>query len=191
MIRVLTVFGTRPEAIKLAPVVKWLQQWTEEFESIVCVTAQHRQMLDQVMAAFGIYANFDLDLMRDNQSPASVAAAVLAELPGVLSSSRPDVVLVQGDTITTFSASLAAYLNHIPVAHVEAGLRTGDFEHPFPEEMNRCLTSRVAALHFAPTETARKALLDDNIDPESIFRAVVRFARDRETRLSRQRAALR
>lgn len=169
MIRVLTVFGTRPEAIKLAPVVRALQAQSERFLSSVCVTAQHREMLDQVLEVFDVRPDFDLDLMRKNQSPAGVASAVLDQLPDILSSCQPDVLLVQGDTMTTFSASLAAYLQRIPVGHVEAGLRTGNFDHPFPEEMNRCLTTRIAELHFAPTEVARQALLSENVDPETVF----------------------
>jgi len=169
MIRVLTVFGTRPEAIKLAPVVRALQSQPERFHSSVCVTAQHREMLDQVLNIFDIQPDFDLDLMRKNQSPAGVAASILNKLPDILSSYQPDVLLVQGDTMTTFAASLAAYLQRIPVGHVEAGLRTGNFDHPFPEEMNRCLTSKIAQLHFAPTEVARQALLSEGFDPEIVF----------------------
>lgn len=169
MIRVLTVFGTRPEAIKLAPVVHALQEQSTRFHSNVCVTAQHREMLDQVLEVFDVRPDYDLDLMRDDQSPAGVASSVLNQLPEILSSSRPDILLVQGDTMTTFSASLAAYLQRIAVGHVEAGLRTGNFDHPFPEEMNRCLTSRIAQLHFAPTEVACQALLAENVDRGNIF----------------------
>lgn len=169
MIRVLTVFGTRPEAIKLAPVVRALQSRPQEFASSVCVTAQHREMLDQVLDVFEIRPDYDLDLMRQDQSPAGVASSVLKQLPGILTACEPDVLLVQGDTMTTFSAALAAYLQRIPVGHVEAGLRTGNFDHPFPEEMNRCLTTRIAALHFAPTGVAERALLSENVDPETVF----------------------
>jgi len=169
MIRVLTVFGTRPEAIKLAPVVRALQSQPERFHSSVCVTAQHLEMLDQVLNIFDIRPDFDLDLMRDNQSPAGIAASVLNRLPEILESARPDVLVVQGDTTTTFSAALAAYLQRIPVGHVEAGLRTGNFDHPFPEEMNRCLTTRIAQLHFAPTNVAQSALLSEGVDPSTVF----------------------
>ncbi len=169
MIRVLTVFGTRPEAIKLAPVVDALRSRPETFESRVCVTAQHREMLDQVLEVFNIEPDYDLDLMRQNQSPAGVASSVLEQLPDILTRCRPDVLLVQGDTMTTFSAALAAYLQRVPVGHVEAGLRTGNFDHPFPEEMNRCLTTRIATLHFAPTDVAQQALLAENVSPESVF----------------------
>jgi UDP-N-acetylglucosamine 2-epimerase (non-hydrolysing) len=169
MIRVLTVFGTRPEAIKLAPVVRALQSQPELFHSSVCVTAQHREMLDQVLNIFDIRPDIDLDLMRENQSPAGVAASILNKLPDILSSYQPDVLLVQGDTMTTFAASLAAYLQRIPVGHIEAGLRTGNFDHPFPEEMNRCLTSKIAQLHFAPTEVAKQALLSEGFDPRNVF----------------------
>ena len=169
MIRVLSVFGTRPEAIKMAPVIRALKARPGDFESLVCLTAQHRDMLDQVMQCFGLGADYDLDLMRDNQTPAQVAARVLEELPRVLHDARPHVLLVQGDTMTTFSAALVAFLNRVPVAHVEAGLRTGNFDQPFPEEMNRVLTSRVAALHFAPTEAARSALVSEGVDPASVF----------------------
>jgi UDP-N-acetylglucosamine 2-epimerase (non-hydrolysing) len=163
MIRVLSVFGTRPEAIKMAPVVHALQRASERFESIICVSAQHRTMLDQVLGVFGLQADHDLDLMTAGQSPADVAARVLERLPPFLRSIRPDVLLVQGDTMTTFAAAFAAYLERIPSGHVEAGLRTGDRYQPFPEEMNRVLTTRLASLHFAPTEQARAALLAEGV----------------------------
>ena len=163
MIRVLSVFGTRPEAIKMAPVVQALQQSPEHFESIVCVSAQHRAMLDQVLGVFGLRADHDLDLMMAGQSPAEVAARVLERLPPLLRRIKPDVLLVQGDTMTTFAAAFAAYLERIPSGHVEAGLRTGDRYQPFPEEMNRVMTSRLASIHFAPTEQARVALLAEGI----------------------------
>jgi UDP-N-acetylglucosamine 2-epimerase (non-hydrolysing) len=163
MIRVLSVFGTRPEAIKMAPVVHALQSSPERFESIVCVSAQHRNMLDQVLAVFGLHADHDLDLMTEGQSPAEVTARVLEHLPPLLRRIRPDVLLVQGDTMTTFAAAFAAYLERIPSGHVEAGLRTGDRYQPFPEEMNRVMTSRLASIHFAPTAQARAALLGEGI----------------------------
>jgi len=169
MINVLTIFGTRPEAIKLAPVIQALESDPDHFESRVCVTAQHREMLDQVMDQFGISADYDLDLMRKAQSPAEIAGTILQALPAVISETRPDIILVQGDTITAFAAAFAAYLNRVAVGHVEAGLRTGNFDHPFPEEMNRCLTSRIAELHFAPTNSARQALLKEGVRDSNIF----------------------
>ncbi len=167
MIRVLSVFGTRPEAIKMAPVVRALQA-ADQFESIVCVSAQHRAMLDQVLAVFGLKADHDLDLMTSGQSPADVTARVLQRLPPLLQQIRPDVLLVQGDTMTSFAAAFAAYLERIPSGHVEAGLRTGDRYQPFPEEMNRVLTTRLASLHFAPTTKARDALLAEGIPASDV-----------------------
>lgn len=169
MIRVLTVFGTRPEAIKLAPVVRALEARPGEFASTVCVSAQHREMLDQAMQVFGVKPDFDLDLMRDSQSPSDVAGRLLSEMPRVLAAAQPDFVLVQGDTITTFAAAFAAYLHRIPVGHIEAGLRTGNPDHPFPEEMNRMLTTRVSALHFAPTTVAADALRAEGIEDTHII----------------------
>ncbi|MGI9260489.1 MAG: non-hydrolyzing UDP-N-acetylglucosamine 2-epimerase [Woeseiaceae bacterium] len=169
MIKVLTVFGTRPEAIKLAPVVNAFRAAPDRFDARVCLTAQHRQMLDQVMTTFSLTANDDLDLMQSGQSPADVAAAIMQTLPRVLAQSQPDLILVQGDTMTSFAAAFVAYLNRIPIGHIEAGLRTGNFNHPFPEEMNRVLTSRLASLHFAPTDSARDALLTEGVAPETIF----------------------
>ncbi len=163
MIRVLSVFGTRPEAIKMAPVVKALQDAPDRFHSVVCVSAQHRAMLDQVLQVFGLHADHDMDLMTAAQSPADVTARVLERLPPLLRQIRPDVLLVQGDTMTSFAAAFAAYLERIPSGHVEAGLRTGDRYQPFPEEMNRVLTTRLASIHFAPTTQAREALLSEGI----------------------------
>ncbi|HEX2610796.1 MAG TPA: UDP-N-acetylglucosamine 2-epimerase (non-hydrolyzing) [Gemmatimonadales bacterium] len=168
MIRVLSVFGTRPEAIKMAPVVHALQQAPNSFESIVCVSAQHRAMLDQVLGVFGLSADYDLDLMTLGQSPAEVTARVLERLPALLRKVRPDVLLVQGDTMTTFAAAFAAYLERIPSGHVEAGLRTGDRYQPFPEEMNRVMTTRLASIHFAPTEQARSALLAEGVPASDV-----------------------
>jgi UDP-N-acetylglucosamine 2-epimerase (non-hydrolysing) len=168
MIRVLSVFGTRPEAIKMAPVVDALQKAPRRFESILCVSAQHRAMLDQVLGVFGLRADHDLDLMTTGQSPAEVTARVLESLPPLLRQIKPDVLLVQGDTMTTFAAAFAAYLERIPSGHVEAGLRTGDRYQPFPEEMNRVMTSRLASIHFAPTEQARAALLAEGIPPADV-----------------------
>ncbi len=169
MITILSVFGTRPEAIKFAPVIRALEADPGRFESLVCVTAQHRQMLDQVMTTFGLSADFDLDLMQRAQSPADVSGAVLKALPGIIRKAKPDLLLVQGDTATTFASSFAAYLDRVPVGHIEAGLRTGNLDHPFPEEMNRILTTRVASLHFAPTASARSALLDEGVDESYVF----------------------
>lgn len=163
MIRVLSVFGTRPEAIKMAPVVHALENAPDRFESIVCVSAQHRALLDQVLEVFGLKAGYDLDLMTAGQSPADVTARVLERLSPLLRRIRPDVLLVQGDTMTAFAAAFAAHLERIPSGHVEAGLRTGDRYQPFPEEMNRVLTTRLASIHFAPTALARAALLREGV----------------------------
>jgi UDP-N-acetylglucosamine 2-epimerase (non-hydrolysing) len=167
-IRTLCVFGTRPEAIKMAPVVRALEQRREEFESLVCLTAQHREMVDQIMANFGLSADFDLNVMRDSQSPNDVASRILSDLPPLLRETRPQMMIVQGDTTTTMSAALAAFMEGVPVAHVEAGLRTGNLLQPFPEEMNRRVTSIVSALHFAPTAGARDALLHEHV-PEQLI----------------------
>ena len=149
-IKVMSVFGTRPEAIKMAPLVLELQQH-EEIESIVCITAQHREMLDSVMEQFGITADYDLDIMSKGQDLTDITMRVLDKMRGVLREAKPDVVLVHGDTTTTFAGALAAFYEKIPVDHVEAGLRTFDRWSPFPEEMNRSLVGRIATLHFAPT----------------------------------------
>jgi len=151
-IKVMTVFGTRPEAIKMAPVVKALEAQPEVFESIVCVTAQHRQMLDQVLALFEIVPQVDLDLMRPNQDLSDLTSRVLLGMRDVLKTYQPDVVLVHGDTTTTMGTSLAAFYAKIPIGHVEAGLRTFDKYYPFPEEINRVVTDSVATLYFAPTQ---------------------------------------
>ena len=156
------VFGTRPEAIKLAPVILALQD-NPEFRCHVCVTAQHRQMLDQVLEVFQIVPDTDLDLMEPNQTLGRFSARSLEAVDRFLTSERPDLVLVQGDTTTVFMAALAAFYHRIPVGHVEAGLRTGDLQAPWPEEANRVLTTRLAALHFAPTETSRANLLRENV----------------------------
>lgn len=166
-IKVLSVFGTRPEAIKLAPVIHAFNN-DARFESIVCVTGQHREMLDQVLNLFSIKPHYDLDLMRSNQSLSDITAAVLTQLPAVLEAATPDWVIVQGDTTTVMSACLAAFYAHIKIAHVEAGLRTSDKQQPFPEELNRRIASVVADLHFAPTSHARDNLLREGISPESI-----------------------
>jgi UDP-N-acetylglucosamine 2-epimerase (non-hydrolysing) len=168
--RVLVVFGTRPEAIKLCPLVSALRKepFCCRLETIVCVTAQHRQMLDQVLAAFEITPNYDLDLMRPGQTLIALTSRVLAGLESVLTTVKPSLVVVQGDTTTTLCAALAAFYTGVPVAHVEAGLRTFDMRAPFPEEMNRVVTSRLADLHFAATDWAADNLLREGIKPESI-----------------------
>ncbi|EGQ8918990.1 TPA: non-hydrolyzing UDP-N-acetylglucosamine 2-epimerase [Vibrio parahaemolyticus] len=165
--KVLTVFGTRPEAIKMAPLVHALAA-DERFEAKCCVTAQHREMLDQVLELFEIKPDYDLDLMRSGQSLNDVTARILRELKPVLQEFKPDVVLVHGDTATTFAASLAAYYEQIPVGHVEAGLRTGNIYSPWPEEANRKLTGALTQYHFAPTDTSQKNLLQENVEKKNI-----------------------
>lgn len=168
MIKVLTVFGTRPEAIKLAPVIKTLEEQRGKIQSVVCTTSQHREMLNQVLEVFDIKPQYDLNIMKVGQSLIDVTTAVLSGLEDVLSAERPDVVLVQGDTTTTFAASVAAYYHKIAVGHVEAGLRTYDKWQPFPEEVNRRLTTVVADYHYAPTKRAQANLLRENIPRRSI-----------------------
>lgn len=165
--KVLSVFGTRPEAIKMAPVVKTLAN-DSRFEARVCITAQHREMLDQVMTLFAIKADYDLDIMQKGQSLNDVTCRILQGLGPVLDEFKPDIVLVHGDTATTFAASLAAFYQQIPVGHVEAGLRTGNLYSPWPEEANRKLTGALAQLHFAPTDTSKNNLLKENIDPSNV-----------------------
>ncbi|ELE7615404.1 UDP-N-acetylglucosamine 2-epimerase (non-hydrolyzing) [Vibrio vulnificus] len=166
--KVLTVFGTRPEAIKMAPLVHALAA-DERFEAKCCVTAQHREMLDQVLELFEITPDYDLNLMKAGQTLNEVTARILLELKSVLQEFRPDVVLVHGDTATTFAASLAAYYEQIAVGHVEAGLRTGNIYSPWPEEANRKLTGTLTKYHFAPTETSQQNLLQENYSEENIF----------------------
>ena len=149
-IKVMSVFGTRPEAIKMAPLVLELQKHPE-LEGVVCITAQHREMLDSVMDCFGIRADYDLNIMQQGQDLTAITTRVLERMRDVLSEVQPDIVLVHGDTTTTFAGALAAFYAKIPVGHVEAGLRTYDRWSPFPEEMNRSLVGRIATLHFAPT----------------------------------------
>jgi UDP-N-acetylglucosamine 2-epimerase (non-hydrolysing) len=165
--KVLSVFGTRPEAVKMAPVVRRLAQ-TPNIESRVCVTAQHRQMLDQVLHLFGIQPDYDLDLMRDDQSLSELSAAIFTHLDPVFAEFEPDWVLVQGDTTTVAITSLLAYYRRIKVGHVEAGLRTHDKWQPFPEEINRRVAGAVADLHFAPTQLARENLLREGVPDEAI-----------------------
>ncbi|QDG54881.1 UDP-N-acetylglucosamine 2-epimerase (non-hydrolyzing) [Persicimonas caeni] len=161
--RVLTVFGTRPEAIKMAPLVRALDDEPKRFEQVVCVTAQHREMLDQVLELFEIQPDVDLDLMRENQDLTGLTCRILTGLRDVLADIEPDLVLVHGDTTTTFAASLASFYAQIPVGHIEAGLRTGDPYRPWPEELNRQLTDTLSAAYFAPTERAR-----DNLHREGV-----------------------
>ncbi len=166
--KVMVVFGTRPEAIKMATLVHELKNH-DEIETITCVTAQHRQMLDQVLDLFEIVPDYDLDIMKENQSISEITANVLIGIEDVLKKEEPDVVLVHGDTSTTFTAALASFYQKIKVGHVEAGLRTYDKYSPYPEEMNRVLTGRLADIHFAPTETNRQNLLKEGIPDEKIY----------------------
>lgn len=168
-IKVMTIFGTRPEAIKMAPLVLELQKRSEEFEAIVTVTAQHREMLDQVLDIFAITPDYDLDIMQDKQTLAQITNRALNGLDQVMKETKPDIVLVHGDTSTTFVASLAAFYNQIAVGHVEAGLRTWNKYSPYPEEMNRQLTGVIADLHFAPTDKSKVNLLEENKPGERIF----------------------
>ncbi|MCL2409860.1 MAG: UDP-N-acetylglucosamine 2-epimerase (non-hydrolyzing) [Oscillospiraceae bacterium] len=168
MIKVFTIFGTRPEAIKMAPLVKELES-RAEIESIVCVTAQHRQMLDYVLEIFDIKPDFDLDLMRHGQTLSDITSGALTGIEGVLKEIRPDIVLVHGDTTTTLAGALAAFYQQIPVGHVEAGLRTWDKYSPYPEEMNRQMVDCIAELFFAPTEESKQNLLAENKDAAKIF----------------------
>jgi len=183
--KVLTVFGTRPEAIKLAPVLQRLAEAPSLIESVVCVTGQHRQMLDQILRLFEIRPQHDLDIMLDGQDLFDISVRTLAGMKRVLAAERPDVVLVQGDTTSAFLAGLASFYQRIPVGHVEAGLRTGNRYDPFPEEMNRTLLTQVVTHHFAPTARARQNVLDAGADPSGVhltgntvvdaIRAVVRM----------------
>ena len=166
--QVLSVFGTRPEAIKMAPIITSLAS-TPGVSSCVCVTGQHRDMLDQVLNLFGITPDFDLNIMRENQDLAYITTAVIEGMVNILDKLKPDKVLVHGDTTTTFAASLASYYKRIPVAHIEAGLRTGNNYSPYPEEINRRLTDVIADIFFAPTETARRNLLDEGVNSEDII----------------------
>ena len=165
--KTLCIFGTRPEAIKMAPLVLALAA-DERFEAKVCVTGQHREMLDQVLGLFSIIPDYDLKIMKPGQDLTDVTTAILQGLKAVLTEFKPDIVLVHGDTATTFAASLAAYYQQIPVAHVEAGLRTGNLYSPWPEEGNRKLTGALAKLNFAPTETSQDNLLREGVNPDNI-----------------------
>lgn len=172
-LKILTVLGTRPEAIKLAPVIKTLQEYARrmptELKSFICVTAQHRHMLDQMLAVFDLVPDYDLDSMQNGQSPIQTLTTILERLSTVLTDLQPDWVLVQGDTMTTVAAALCAFYAHIQIGHIEAGLRTHQKYYPFPEEINRCLTSSLADLHFAPTEQARQNLLREGVSEQKIF----------------------
>lgn len=165
--KVLTVFGTRPEAIKMAPLVHALSE-DERFDAKCCVTAQHREMLDQVLELFEIKPDYDLNLMKEGQTLNDITAGIIQELKPVLQEFKPDIVLVHGDTATTLAASLAAYYEQIDVGHVEAGLRTGNIYSPWPEEANRRLTGVLAKYHFAPTETSKQNLIQENVNPANI-----------------------
>ncbi len=168
-LKVMTIFGTRPEAIKMAPVVLELAKYPEQITPVVVVTAQHREMLDQVLRLFAITPDYDLDIMSAGQTLYDITSRALTGLRDILAAERPDLVLVHGDTTTTFTAALAAFYQQIPVGHVEAGLRTRNKYSPFPEEMNRKLTGSLTDLHFAPTETARQALLTEAVPAPDIF----------------------
>lgn len=167
--KVMTVFGTRPEAIKMAPLVHELKKHSEQIESVVCVTAQHRQMLDQVLEIFGITPDYDLNIMKDRQTLIDVTTRALQSLDAVIKEVKPDIVLVHGDTSTTFVASLAAFYNQVAIGHVEAGLRTWDKYSPFPEEMNRQLTGVMADLHFSPTDGSADNLRRENKPEDAIY----------------------
>jgi len=167
--KVMVVIGTRPEAIKLAPVMLELEKHREHFETRICVTGQHREMLDQMLRVFSLRPEYDLGVMKSGQDLAGVTAACLTGLDRILRRERPALVLVQGDTTTTFAAALAAYYCHIPVGHIEAGLRTGKKNDPFPEEINRRLATHLSDFHFAPTEVARKNLLLEGVSAENIL----------------------
>lgn len=167
-IKVMTLFGTRPEAVKMAPLVKELEK-CDVIESIVCVTAQHREMLDQVLELFKISPNYDLNIMKEKQTLTGITTRVLEGIEDVLEKEKPDIVLVHGDTTTTFAGGLAAFYKQIKVGHVEAGLRTFDKYFPFPEEMNRKLTGALADMHFSPTTASKSNLLREGVDEETIF----------------------
>lgn len=168
MIKVMSIFGTRPEAIKMAPLVKELEK-CENIESIVCVTAQHREMLDQVLETFDIKPDYDLNIMKQGQTLGDVTTRALTGLEEVIKEARPDIVLVHGDTTTTFAGALAAFYNQVAIGHVEAGLRTDNKYSPYPEEMNRQMVDRLSDMYFAPTEISKNNLLKENIDESKIY----------------------
>ena len=169
MKKIMLVFGTRPEAIKMAPLVKEFEKYPNDFQTIVCVTGQHREMLDQVLNLFEIKPHYDLNIMKQGQDLYDVTARVLVGLRDVLKEAQPDVVLVHGDTTTSTAAALAAFYQQIPVGHVEAGLRTHNIYSPWPEEMNRLITGRIATYHFSPTQLSRQNLLNENVSDKSII----------------------
>ncbi|MDH6313530.1 UDP-N-acetylglucosamine 2-epimerase (non-hydrolyzing) [Parabacteroides sp. PFB2-10] len=169
MKKIMLVFGTRPEAIKMCPLVRKLKLYPEEFQTIVCVTAQHREMLDQVLLLFDVKPDYDLNIMKQGQDLYDITTRVLSGLRDVLKEVQPDMVLVHGDTTTSMVAALAAFYQQIPVGHVEAGLRTHNIYSPWPEEMNRQITTRIATSHFAPTLLSKENLLKENVSPENIY----------------------
>ncbi len=169
-IKILTIFGTRPEAIKMAPLVKEIEKNNDILESIVCVTAQHRQILDQVLSLFEINPNYDLDIMKNNQNLWSLTSEVLLKTKDVMEKVEPDIVLVHGDTTTSMAAALSAFYSKIPVGHVEAGLRTFDKYYPFPEEINRVFVDSVCSYHFAPTDNACENLIKSQVPKENIYK---------------------
>ena len=169
MKRVMLVFGTRPEAIKMAPLVQEFQKYPAQYETLVCVTGQHREMLDQVLSIFGIVPDYDLNIMKPGQDLYDVTARVLSGMRDILTQSQPDVVLVHGDTTTSMAVALAAFYQQIPVGHVEAGLRTQNIYSPWPEEMNRQITGRIATYHFSPTPLSRENLLREGVDKSRIL----------------------
>ena len=169
MKKILLVFGTRPEAIKMAPLVKKLQEYPEQFQTIVCVTGQHREMLDQVLRLFDITPEYDLNIMKPNQDLYDITSRILLGMRDVLREVQPDIVLVHGDTTTSMAAALAAFYQQIPVGHVEAGLRTGNIYSPWPEEMNRLITGRITTYHFSPTPLAKENLLREHVNEKQII----------------------
>ena len=169
MIKIMSIFGTRPEAIKMAPIIKEMEHYKNEIESIICVTAQHREMLDSVLDTFHIRPDYDLNIMKKGQTLNSITGTILQGLDPVLNKENPDMILVHGDTTTTFASALAAFYHKIPIGHVEAGLRTHNLYSPYPEEANRQMVSNIAELHFTPTMSSLKNLLQENKDPEKIF----------------------
>ena len=169
IIKIMLVFGTRPEAIKMAPLVKEFQKRSDKFETIVCVTGQHREMLDQVLDIFDITPNFDLNVMKQGQDLYDVTSRVLTGMQDVLKTAQPDLVFVHGDTTTSMATALAAFYQQIPVGHIEAGLRTHNIYSPWPEEMNRQITGRIATYHFSPTMLSRQNLLDEGVKAARII----------------------
>ncbi len=166
--KILISFGTRPEAIKMAPLVKALKN-SKKFNVKICVTAQHRQLLDQVLKTFNLKPDFDLDLMKQKQDLFDITSSVMLGMKSIISKETPDIILVHGDTTTTFATSLAAFYSELPVGHIEAGLRTYDLKAPFPEEFNRQITSKITKWHFAPTKLSRDNLISENVDPSTIY----------------------